>query len=63
MLEVHSRHVGGVLEDYVFCGDKKGWRCAVLGYGAQGVPCVPECHAILACQVMFSGGLGPQPGC
>lgn len=33
VLEIHSRYVGGILEDYVFCGDRKGWRCAVLGYG------------------------------
>eukprot|EP00667_Euglena_gracilis_P016002 EG_transcript_16673 len=33
VLEIHSRHVGGIMEDYVFCGDRKGWRCVVLGYG------------------------------
>ena len=33
VLEIHSRNVGGILEDYVFCGERKGWRCAVLGYG------------------------------
>ena len=33
VLEVRRRDVGGILEDYVFSGDRKGWRCAVLGYG------------------------------